>query len=105
MNISERIKDVMKQKEISQYRLAVESKIPHSTLSALLNEETKNPSVEMISKISDTLNVTIDYLIGKTDVNLYDGGRDSESWVKEVFAASPEKQEALNAVWEIIKKL
>lgn len=72
MEVIDKIKKVMEQREISQYRLALDAGIPHSSLSALLKGETKNPSMEMISKIGDALHVTTDYLLGKTDVNLYD---------------------------------
>lgn len=72
MELIEKIKQVMEERNISQYRLAIDAGIPHSSLSALLKGETKNPSMDMISKIGDALHATTDYLLGKTDVNLYD---------------------------------
>ncbi|MEB4785099.1 helix-turn-helix transcriptional regulator [Paenibacillus sp. FSL P2-0322] len=86
MELHERVKKVMEQQGVSQYKLAVEAEIPHSSMSSFLQGKTKNPSIEMVSKIAGVLNVTTDYLLGKTEVNLYD-------WIP-----SPKEEAAKKAV-------
>ncbi|MFU1797651.1 helix-turn-helix domain-containing protein [Paenibacillus azoreducens] len=88
MEVVDKIKEVMEQRDVSQYRLALDAGIPHSSLSALLKGETKNPSMEMISKIGDALHVTTDYLLGKTDVNLYDWIYSGEGKLQEEIKES-----------------
>ncbi|WP_052087657.1 helix-turn-helix domain-containing protein [Paenibacillus wynnii] len=85
MEVHENVRRVMENRGLTQYRLAQLSGIPHSTLSTFLNGGVKNPSMEMVSKLAEVLDATTDYILGKTDVNLYD-------WLP-----SPKEEEEMNA--------
>lgn len=61
MNIIE----LLKQKKISQYRMAMQSKIPHATLSDIITGKTRieKCSGETLYKLSSVLGVSIEELI------------------------------------------
>lgn len=72
MKSTDRIEALMKEKGWTKYKLAKESNLPQSTITSLLSGRVKHPSAETTSKIAEVLNVTVDYLLGNTDINLYD---------------------------------
>lgn len=57
--------ELLKQKKISQYRLAMQSKIPHATLSDIITGKTRieKCSGETLYKLSCVLEVSIEELI------------------------------------------
>ena len=57
--------ELLKQKKISQYRLAMQSKIPHATLSDIITGKTRieKCSGETLYKLSSVLGVSIEELI------------------------------------------
>ena len=59
---------IIKEKNITQYRLAIQSGIPHTTLSDILNGKTKieKCSGETLYKLSSALGVTIEDLIAES---------------------------------------
>ena len=59
---------IIKEKNITQYRLAIQSGIPHATLSDILNGKTKieKCSGETLYKLSSALGVTIEDLIAES---------------------------------------
>ncbi|MGG4035872.1 helix-turn-helix transcriptional regulator [Paenibacillus cisolokensis] len=67
MDLISNIKEQMNLKGMTQYKLAKNSGVPHSTMSALLKGGIKNPSVELISKIADALEVSVSTLLGEGD--------------------------------------
>lgn len=66
MNIGERLKQLRLQKKISQTDLAKHFNIARSTLSQY-ESNTRTPSDEMKLKFAEYYNVSIDYLLGKTE--------------------------------------
>lgn len=64
--IGQKIKDLRKQKNITQDDL---SKIIGITTSAvgLIETDARNPSLEVLTKLADYFDVTTDYLLGMTD--------------------------------------
>jgi transcriptional regulator with XRE-family HTH domain len=89
VELIERVRNIMEEQGITQYKLAKEAGIPHSSMSAFLKGEIKNPSMEMISKIGDVLHVTTDFLLGKSDVNLYDWISSDEAELFQHKESSP----------------
>jgi transcriptional regulator with XRE-family HTH domain len=67
-----RIEALMKERGWTKYKLAKETGLPQSTITSLLSGRVKNPSAETASKLAEAFNVTTDYLLGYTDINLYD---------------------------------
>ena len=61
------IVNVLKEKNMSQYRLAVQSGVPHATLSDIMNGKTKieKCSGETLYKLASTLGVSIEDLVAE----------------------------------------
>lgn len=57
--ISKRLDEYLFAKDISLYRLAKEACIPLSTLQNLYRGHTKSPSLSLLFKIAETLDVSI----------------------------------------------
>lgn len=69
-NTIERIRDLMKKKKWTKYKLAKEASVPQSTITSLFSGKVKNPSIETVSKISSALGVTADFLLDEGNQNL-----------------------------------
>lgn len=69
MGISQRLISLRKDKKIAQGELAKMVDIHPNILGRYERGET-TPNIEMASKLADALGVSVDYLIGKTDVEL-----------------------------------
>ena len=64
MNIR-KIKDLMKEKNMSIYRLSKETGISDSLLGKILNGKVENPRIQTVKQIAKALNVTIDEIVNK----------------------------------------
>lgn len=54
-----------KQKEWSQEKLAVESKISYNTIIKIERGGIANPKIETVIKLADALSVSVDELVGR----------------------------------------
>jgi len=63
MTIGEKIKSIANEKDISIYRIAKDSGVSNSYLSELINNKRRNPSIEIIKKISKVLETPLEKLI------------------------------------------
>ena len=61
-----RIKKVREKNKISQAKLADFLNITQQAVSAYEKEE-REPNIDTLNKIADYFNVTVDYLLGRTD--------------------------------------
>ena len=66
---SVRLRNTLELLDIKQSELAKKSGITETTISNYINAK-KTPRLGVIEKIADVLNVSVDYLLGRTD-NLY----------------------------------
>ena len=65
--VSERIRELMKEENLTQVELANKIGLKQNTISAwLLNK--KEPSIRSLWLVADYFNVDIDYLVGRKDV-------------------------------------
>ena len=64
--LSENIKNLRKAKGISQLKLALDLNTNQNTVSRYETGE-REPSISDLIKIADYFNVSIDYLVGRTD--------------------------------------
>ena len=69
MSFGSRLTIIRKEHKISQSELAQKAGI-HSNVLGRYEREEATLSVEMAAKIADVLGVSLDYLVGKTDVEL-----------------------------------
>ncbi len=87
MNISERLKTIIDNKKISQYKLAQLSGVTKQTINRIINNDTPNPGKETIQKLAKGLNMTVSELLGEEPTQDYlEGNTDSPYIVvKEVM--------------------
>ena len=69
MGLSERLVTLRKERKISQGELAKIINIHPNILGRYERGET-NPNIDMASKLADALSVSLDYLVGKTDIEI-----------------------------------
>ena len=63
------LKMLLDDKNLSQRDFAKQVGVQEATISRYLNGE-RNPTSELLSKMADVLNVSVDYLLGKPDDNI-----------------------------------
>lgn len=94
-SFKERLKDLRTERGMTQDQLADALDIPAPTIRRLESSETDSiPRKERLSLISDYFNVSIDYLLGKTDIR-YD---------LESNSNMPQMDEARKELIDMIKK-
>ncbi len=69
MSFSKRLSELRKQHKFSQGDLSTKVGI-HTNVLGRYERGEANPSIEIASKLSDVLGVSLDYLVGKTDMLL-----------------------------------
>lgn len=62
-----RLKELRKQKKYNQERLAMELNVSQATISAYETGEC-TPDLEMLIRIANYFNVSVDYLVGNSDI-------------------------------------
>ncbi|GHV48359.1 hypothetical protein FACS189499_07600 [Clostridia bacterium] len=65
-NFSQKLKEIRKSRNISTYTLANVLGITHQNVSSLENSKS-SPSFEVLCKLADYFNVSLDYLVGRID--------------------------------------
>ncbi len=65
--LSERLKILRNEKKLSQRELANKLNISNGTI-AMYETNKRQPDNETLTKIADFFNVSIDYLLGRTDI-------------------------------------
>lgn len=65
--VSERIRELMKDENLTQVALAQKTGIKQNTISAWLSNK-KEPSIKSLWLIADYFGVDIDYLVGRKDI-------------------------------------
>jgi transcriptional regulator with XRE-family HTH domain len=69
MGFAERLLTLRKEKKIAQGELAKKVGIHPNILGRYERGET-TPNIDMASKLADALDISLDYLVGKTDIEL-----------------------------------
>jgi transcriptional regulator with XRE-family HTH domain len=67
MGFSERLKELREKRDLSQESLAKLLNIPRTTLSHYESSGERMPRKERLQEIADFFNVSVDYLIGRTN--------------------------------------
>lgn len=63
MSISDKLYEIIKEKNISIHELANKSGVHHSGIYRILKNENKNPGIYTIKKIADELGISIESLL------------------------------------------
>ncbi|MBQ7034176.1 MAG: helix-turn-helix transcriptional regulator [Clostridia bacterium] len=61
-----RLRELRKAKHISQLKLAIDLNMNQNTISRYENSE-REPGINELIKIADYFNVSVDYLLGRSD--------------------------------------
>ncbi|OQV47765.1 helix-turn-helix domain-containing protein [Bacillus velezensis] len=82
MTIVERIKKLAKDKKISLAELERTTKLSNGTIRRW---DEKTPGIDKVQKVADFFNVSVDYLLGRTDfpVETIAAHHDGEDWTEE----------------------
>lgn len=65
--VAERIKELMKEENLNQVRLAEKIGVKQNTISAWLSGK-KEPCITSLWKLADFFEVTIDYIVGRANI-------------------------------------
>ena len=82
MNLLDRIKKLAKQKDISIYQLEEEIDIGRNTI---YQWNKRTPSADKLQKVADYFNVSVDYLLGRTDNSNPDSSKPASRDLDEVL--------------------
>ena len=89
-----RLKKLLEELDIKQNELAEKTGITEATISNYINAK-QLPKLGVVEKIADILGVSVDYLLGKTDVR--NSGKQIDDVLNEaMIGMSKEEYEALN---------
>lgn len=98
---------LLEEKDITQRELAEKIDVTEVTISRYLSGE-RTPRMEIVSKIANYFNVTIDYLLGKVDKNISTLGdtdfRIGLSRAEEGSLSEEEKQQIRDFAKYVISK-
>lgn len=102
MVFKERLKKILKEKEITQYKLSKLSGIPQTTLSSIMNERSKSPSLDIVMQIAKTLGVTVSELIGEVEEEFTP---ELKELIKSARSLDKEEINAITGIAQTMKKL
>jgi transcriptional regulator with XRE-family HTH domain len=98
MTLGQHISTLRKEKKLSQNELGKSAGTSGDLIGRYERDEVK-PSIEVIIKIADALNVSIDYLVGKTTFKL------DKELLKRIQEVSALPEEAKNQVFLVMDAL
>lgn len=92
-----RIKQLKKQKGLSNEALSDLSGVPKGTLAKILGSETQNPQISNIIKLAKVLDTTADFLLfGKPENEANDEFSEREKRLVAAYRSQPELQFAVD---------
>lgn len=109
-SLGSRIKGLRKENNISQKEFAAKMGVSNVVLSRYESDERK-PDYDVLQQIADYFEVTLDYLLGRTD----EPANDEEAfqafindpelgiWYRDLPKSSEEELQKLRAIWDVIK--
>lgn len=109
---TQRLKNARNRIKLTQEELATKVNTTKATISNYENGYS-SPSNDMLILLSDVLNVSTDYLLGRSNTptmsehqefEAFTTNPELERWYKDLPNSDEEDLEALKQMWEIIKK-
>ncbi|EOO12773.1 helix-turn-helix domain-containing protein [Bacillus cereus] len=96
------IRDLRKQKGITQKELAQSLQLSESTIGMYERNE-RQPDYNTLIRIADYFNVSTDFLLGR-DFNVTEDGNKIEldQWLKDIKFAPSQKREELKRFWKFL---
>ncbi len=112
--LGKRIKKLREQNKISQKDFAQKIKVSNVVLSRYESDE-RRPDYETLERIADYFEVSVDYLLGRTDIKsvkniiidkdfeAFANDPELQKWYKELPESKEEDLRRLRKMWEILK--
>ncbi|MEK4255456.1 helix-turn-helix domain-containing protein [Ureibacillus sp. FSL K6-2830] len=114
--LGNRIKLLREKHNISQIEFAKKIGVSNAVLSRYESGDRK-PDFDILNKIADYFEVSVDYLLGRTDIpdptphkevdkefQSFINDPELQVWYKELPKSDEEELRKLRAIWEMIKK-
>lgn len=111
MDFGQRLRQLRDLNKVTQEELAKYLGVGRPTIAGY-ETKGKQPSFEILDKIADFFNVSVDYLLGRTNIQNHEGLPIMESseeyyvdneMIKDINNLSPESQEDLEAYIKLLK--
>jgi transcriptional regulator with XRE-family HTH domain len=111
MEFPSRLRELRKQRKLTQEQLGQKIDVTKVSISCYENG-TRTPDMETLQRLADALEVSVDYLLGRTEASpgptaeQIAGRADDPDicrWLEELLRAPKESIEELRKIWEIIK--
>lgn len=104
-----RLIELLEERNMTQIQLAKEIDVTNVTISRYLSGE-RSPRIEIVSKIAKYFSVSVDYLLGHTDVKQLISKEEFEKnllnseFVKKYAPLTEEQKKTLNSLIEVWEK-
>ncbi|AHZ54581.1 MULTISPECIES: helix-turn-helix domain-containing protein [Bacillus cereus group] len=96
------IRDLRKQKGITQKELAQSLKLSESTIGMYERNE-RQPDYNTLIRIADYFNVSTDFLLGRdSNVKADRNNKELDQWLNDIKLAPSQKREELKRFWNFI---
>lgn len=90
--VSEKLNEVKKKKGLTNQRIAELSGVPLSSVTRILNGETKDPSIEAVQKISAALNLKLDNLYSDDVIEADNGAKYVSEYMFNLMLAEKNRE-------------
>jgi transcriptional regulator with XRE-family HTH domain len=101
-NFSERLREIREMKKWNQDDLARRADLQPSAISHFENGR-RHPSFDNLKRLADALNVTVDYLLGRTD-DPKSAGPVADALFRNFRQLSPDEQDIISRFTETLLK-
>lgn len=71
MSIEERLDKMMLDKGINKHQLSIQANIPYTTIDGMFKKGCHNIKLSTLIKLADYFNVSIDYIVGRSESSKY----------------------------------
>ncbi|MDA2491345.1 helix-turn-helix domain-containing protein [Bacillus cereus] len=98
-----RLHTLRKERKLRQEDMAKQLGIARTTY-AMYEQGNREPDYNTLIKLATFFEVSIDYLLGKTEIRQVTDIQDPDlyQWFKDINNATPQKREELKKFWEFI---
>lgn len=102
-SLGDRLKEVLRSRNITQEELAEQANTTGATISRYISG-TRTPKLELLSNIANVLNVSIDFLLSKTDIPKYSAEQKELKKTEQALIEMMKQEGWLNADFPVIEE-
>jgi len=101
MDFPTRLRKMRRERNYTQEQLGRLVSVTKVSISCYENGS-RTPEMETLQRLADALDVSVDYLLGRTDEQEQEEAQVCQ-WVDEILRAPKEYRDELRKIWDIIK--